>query len=109
MAVWAVLTEATLAVKEALEVPDATATLAGTVTALLLLDRATLSVAGAAELKDTVHEVDPEPVKVLVPHDRALTVGATAVPVPLRLTEALVVVLEIVNCPVTAPALVGSN
>ncbi len=42
VAVWAVLTEATLAVKEALEVPDATDTLAGTVTALLLLDRVTL-------------------------------------------------------------------
>ena len=56
-----------------------------------------------------MHEVDPDPVKVVVPHDSALTVGATAVPVPLRLTEALVVELEIVNCPVTAPALVGSN
>ena len=56
-----------------------------------------------------MHEVDPEPLKVLEPHDSPLTVGATAVPVPLRLTEALVVVVEIVNCPVTAPALVGSN
>lgn len=42
VAVWAVLTEATLAVKEALEAPDATDTLAGTLTALLLLDRVTL-------------------------------------------------------------------
>lgn len=79
VAVCVVVTEATVAVNEPVLAPDATDTLAGTVTALSLLVRATLRPPeGAAEVNDTVHAVDPAPVKVLVPHAIALTVGAGA-------------------------------
>lgn len=43
VAVWLELTVDTFAVKEALVAPEATVTLEGTVTAALLLDRATVS------------------------------------------------------------------
>ena len=90
--------------------PDATETLAGTFTALLLLVRATLvPLDGAAELSDTVHVVVLAPVNVLVPHDSPFTVDATEVPVPLRLTTAAGAVLEIATCPVTEFAVVGLN
>ena len=90
--------------------PDATKTLAGTFTALLLLVRATLTPPdGAVELKDTVHDVDPAPVNVPLLHEIPLTVGVAEVPVPLRLTFVVDAVLAIVNCPVTELAVVGLN
>jgi hypothetical protein len=76
----------------------------------LLLAKATLMpLEGAAALNKAVHEVDPAPVNVLVPHDSALTVGVTEVPVPLRPTGPAVAVLEIVSCPVVEVAVVGLN
>ncbi|HEY2472029.1 MAG TPA: hypothetical protein VGI45_29860 [Terracidiphilus sp.] len=87
VAVCVVLTDATLAVKEADDAPDATVTLTGTVTALRLLDKATTwPPDGAAELNDTVHAEVPAPVNELLLHDSALTAEDGSVPVPLRLT-----------------------
>lgn len=78
VAVCVVLIEATFAVNEAEDVPEGTVTLAGTVTAALLLATATLSPAeGAAEFRDTVHEALPEPVKEPLEHESALIVGVT--------------------------------
>ena len=85
-----VVTEATFAVNDAVEVPEATVTVAGTVTALLLL--ATLTVrppVGAAELSDTVQAVVPAPVKELFPQESALTEGAKGEPEPLSVIETL--------------------
>lgn len=63
VAVCAVLTDATLAVNDAVDAPEPTATLAGTVTALSLLANVMLTPPdGAAELSDTVHVVVPAPV-----------------------------------------------
>jgi len=104
------VTDATLAVNVAAVAPAPTVTLPGTVTALLLLAKATLwPVDGAEVFNDTVQAVVPVPVNVLVPHDSALTVGATEAPVPLRLTTAVGAVLKIVNCPVAEVAEVGLN
>ena len=65
-----------MAVNDVLDAPEATATVAGAVTAPLLLETATLMPPdGAAALRVTVHAVDPAPVNVLVPQRRALTVG----------------------------------
>jgi hypothetical protein len=108
--VCAVLTEATFAVKVALVAVAGTVTEPGTVTALLLLVRATPTPpVGAAELSDTVHVVVPAPVNELLPQENALSVGVTPVPVPLRLTVAVGALLEIVSCPVTELADVGAN
>ena len=65
-----------MTVNDELDAPEATGTVAGTVTAALLLDRATLTPPdGAAALKVTVHEVVPEPVNKLLEHDKAVIVG----------------------------------
>jgi hypothetical protein len=78
VAVCEVVTEATFAVNDAADAPEATDTLAGTVTAPLLLARVTLTpVDGADALNDTVHDVVPALVNVLLPQDNALTVGVT--------------------------------
>ena len=76
VAVCEVVTEATVAVNEADDAPDAIVTLAGTVTAELLLTSPTLRADGAAELSETVQEVEPAPMKELLPHERAATEGA---------------------------------
>ena len=110
VAVCAVVTEETVAVNEAEDAPDATVMLAGTVTALLLL--ATVTTApplGAAELRVTVHGVDAAPVNELLPQENAFNVGATAVPVPLRLTATAGALLESVKFPATELAVVGEN
>jgi hypothetical protein len=71
-----VVTDATVAVNEAVDAPDATDTLAGTVTAPLLLETAMFTpLDGAAALKDAVHAVVPAPVNVLVAHRNELRVG----------------------------------
>lgn len=86
-----VLTEATVAVNDALLAPDATMTVAGTVTAAALLDNVTLwPLDEAAPLNVTVHEVDPFPVKLLFEQAKALTVG---VMLDVVLALSLIVVL----------------
>lgn len=96
VAVCVVLTEATLAVKDVEEAPAAMLTLAGTVTALVLLARATLwPVEGAAELKVTVQEVVPAPVNVLLLQANPLIEGAMGEADPLSLIE---VVLDVDPC-----------
>ena len=76
VAVCEVVTEATLAVKAAAVAPALTVTLAGIVTALLLLFKDTTCPAEGAEVFNvTVQAAVPVPVKVIVPHDSALTVG----------------------------------
>jgi hypothetical protein len=76
VAVWAVVTAETVAVNPALVAPAGTVTDAGTVTALLLLERLTASppVPAAAE-SVTVHASVPEPVMDPWLQDREL--GAT--------------------------------
>jgi hypothetical protein len=110
MAVWAVLTEETVAVKAALVAPAATVTEAGTVTALLPLDRVTLTPPlGAAVLRVTVQASVPEPVMDVLLQLRVLS---EARPVPLRLTMVVlpaVALLVMVSVPEAAPAAVGSN
>jgi hypothetical protein len=88
------LTEAIFVVNEVDEAPEAIVTAVGTVTALLLLAALTLiPVDGAAELSETVHVVDPDPVKELLLHEKALIEACTPAPDPLRLMD---VVLEVV-------------
>ena len=78
VAVCVVLTEVTFAVNEAEDAPEGTVTLAGTVTALLLLATATLSpVEGAAAFRDTVQDVLLEPENEPLEHESALMVGVT--------------------------------
>jgi hypothetical protein len=63
VAVWAVVTEETVAVKAAVVAPAATVTVAGTVTALLLLARLTVNPpVAAAAFSATVQESVPAPV-----------------------------------------------
>jgi len=72
-----VLTAETVAVKLAVVAPAATVTLAGTVTALLLLARLTVNPpVGAAALNVTVQLSVPAPVNDPLVQLRALTVGA---------------------------------
>jgi hypothetical protein len=86
-----------------LVVPDATVTEAGTVTAELLLDSATVNPPlGAAPVRLTVHASVPAPVYALVPQERELKVDE-ATPAPLMFITALGFVeelLEIVIVPV---------
>lgn len=107
----AVVTDATLAVKDAALAVAGTVTELGTVTALLLLESATVTPpVGAVPDNVTVHESLSAPVIEVLPQETPLTVGAAEVPVPLRVTEELEdALLEIVNCPVVDAALVGSN
>jgi hypothetical protein len=106
----ALLTEATLAVNDALVVVAGTVIELGTVTMLLLLERLTLwPPVGAEPDKLTVHVSASAPVMEVLLQDTALTVGVTVVPVPLRLTVAVGALLEIVNCPVSELAVVGLN
>ncbi len=67
------LTAVTVAENDAVEAPDATVTADGTVTALLLLARLTLTPPdGAGAVRDTVHEVVPAPVNELELQDSVL-------------------------------------
>lgn len=104
------VTAATVAVKVALVAPAATVTLLGNVTALLLLASATVRPPVVAALESvTVHVSFRAPVTEVLLQETPVTVGAVEVPVPLRLTDALEALLEIVNCPVVDAALAGSN
>lgn len=94
----AVVTEATFAVKTELVAVAGTVTEAGTVTALLLLVNPTITPpVGAEPDRVTVHESASAPVIDVLLHEIALTVGAMAVPVPLRLTVAVGALLAMVN------------
>lgn len=107
---WAVVTEAAFAVKVALLAVAGTKTELGTVTAPLLLARVTLTPpVGAEPERLTEHASASVPVIDVLLQLTPLTVGVTLVPVPLRLTEALGAVLDIVSWPLDEVALAGSN
>ncbi len=106
----ALVTEAAFAVNVALAAVAGTVTELGTVTALLLLLRDTVTpTVGAEPDRLTVHVSASDPVIEVLPQFTALTVGITVVPVPLRLTAAVGALLDIVSCPVAELAAVGSN
>ena len=101
-------TAPTLAVNVALLAVAGTVTDAGTVTELVLLASPTVTPPVGAEPESvTVHESDKDPVIEVLPHVRPLTVGASAVPVPLKLTVAAGAVLAMESCPDTELAVVG--
>jgi hypothetical protein len=110
---WAVVTEAMVAEKAALVALAGTVTVAGRVTAGLLLERLTLSpLLPAAALRVTVQASVPEPVIEPLVQKSELSVPGAAVPVPLRLITADGFVEELlarVSAPVTAPAAEGSK
>lgn len=82
--VWAVLTDVTTAEKPVLAAPAATVTEAGTVTAELLLERATVNPPlGAAAFNATVQLSVPDPVMDELAHEREVSTGT---PVPLSVT-----------------------
>jgi hypothetical protein len=82
----------------------------GTVTELLLLARATLTPPpGAVPDNVTVQESDSVPEMEVLEQERPLTVGVAELPVPLRLTVAVVADVATFNCPVTELAVVGLN
>ena len=92
----AVATEATVAVNPTLVAFAGTVTVLGTVTAELLLDRLTLSPPlGAAAVSVTVHASVPDPVMTPLLQYSALSAAGAAVPVPLRLTTAVLLVDEL--------------
>ena len=97
-----------VAVNPALVAPAAIVTDAGTVTALLLLVRATVVALLAAEVSATVHASVPAPVSDPLLHETELSVAA-ACPVPLKLIVAAAALLLIVTDPVNAPAVTGSK
>lgn len=95
---WAVPTDDTAAVNPALVALAGTVTVAGTVTAPLLLDRLTLSPPlGAAPLNVIVHASVTDPVIALL-HERVLNVAVAPLPCTLTiaalLDEALVMILN---------------
>ena len=104
------VTDDTVAVKFALVAPEATVTLAGTVTALLLLARLTANPPlAAAAFSVTVQLSVPAP--VIEPFAQ-LNPLSTGDPVPLNATLDCVPVDESllkVSVPVSAPAAAGSN
>jgi hypothetical protein len=108
VAVWALVTAATFAVKPAEVAVAGTVTEVGTVTDPLLLATATLKPPVGAEPDSvTMHESASDPVIDALLHVRPLTTGASADPVPVKLTVAVGAVLAIASCPVTELAVVG--
>jgi hypothetical protein len=92
----AVPTDDTVAVNPALVAFAGTVTVAGTVTAALLLDRLTLRPPlGASAFSVTMQESVPEPVMDALLQESALKAAGTAVPVPLRLINAVPLVEEL--------------
>ena len=101
------LTAVAAAVNAALAAPAAIVTDAGTVTALLLLDRLTVSGVAAVPVIVTVQASVVVPVSEALAHETALNPGC---PVPLRaIVAGFVTLLLMVTTPVTAPATVGSK
>ena len=113
VAVCAVVTEAIVAKKATLVALAGTVTVAGSVTAGLLLERLTFSPPlPAVALRFTVQESVPDPVIEALMQENELSVPDAAAPVPLRLITADGLVVELlvrVIAPVAAPAVVGSN
>jgi hypothetical protein len=115
VSVWAVATEATLAVNPALTAFAGTVTVLGTVTAEPLLDRLTVSPPlGAAAVSVTVHAFVPDPVMTALLQESALNAAESepVVPVPLREITGIPVVEESVanvSCPIAVPAAAGLN
>jgi hypothetical protein len=96
--VWAVLTDETVAVNPAVIAFAGTVTVAGAVTAALLLARLTLRPPlGAAAFSVTVQASVPEPVIDALLQESALNAaaGVAAMPVPLRLITNLALVDEL--------------
>jgi hypothetical protein len=92
----AVPTDVTVAVKATLVAFAGTMTVAGTVTAALLLDRFTLSpLLAAAEVSVTVQASVPDPIMEPLLQEMPLNVAGTAVPVPLRVITAAAPVEEL--------------
>jgi hypothetical protein len=109
VAVWAVETEAAVAVKLAVAEPARTVTEAGVVTDALLLVKVTAKPPVAAGVfRVTVQMSVPAPVMEAVAQEIAVRTG---VPVPVRLIAAGLVLelLATVSWPVAAPAVAGSN
>ncbi len=107
IAVWLVFTAVADAVKAALTAPIATVIDAGTVTALLLLARVTVSGLAAAPVSVTVQASVAAPVSDGLLHETPLSPGC---PVPLSaIVGWLEALLLIVTAPLTAPATVGSK
>jgi hypothetical protein len=111
VAVCAVVTAAAVAVNPAVVAPEATVTLAGTVTFALLLARLTANPPlGAAALRVTVHASVAAPVSVPALQLNPLSAaGATPVPFRLIAAEPGDALSVSVTVPVAAPAAVGSN
>lgn len=110
VAVCAGLTEETVAAKLALFAPAGTVTVAGTATAELLLARLTAIPPLAAAAFNVTVQLSV-PVAVIDPLLQ-LTPLKTGTPVPLKPTRVELPVEELlvmVNCPVAAPAVAGSN
>jgi len=109
--VCAVVTAVAVAVKPALDVPDAIVTEAGNVTALELLARVTAVALVAAPLRLTVHASLPAPDNVELLQESPVSDGADAAacPVPLRLMIAVAALLLMLIDPLAAPAVVGSK
>ena len=111
----AVVTEAIVAEKVTLVAVAGTVTVAGRVTARLLLERLTLSPPlPAAELRVTVQASVPDPVIEALMQESALGVpgAAVPVPVPLRRITAIGLVEELlvrVSAPATVPVVEGSK
>jgi hypothetical protein len=112
VAVCAEVTAEDVAVKAALVALAGTVTVAGTVTAVLLLERLTLRPpVGAAALRVTVQASVPAPVMdALLQESAASVADETPVPVkPITAAELVEELLAMDNCPVAAPVTVGSN
>ena len=109
VAVCEVVTPATVALNPVLLAPDPTVTIVGTITAGLLLVRATWIVLLVIDVRLTVHESACAPVTVLLLQFTDLRVGTTVVPEPLKLTVAVGALLAMVNSPVAELAVVGLN
>ena len=93
-----VVTDVTVAVKLVLVALAGTTTVAGTVTAVLLLLNPTLTPPlPAAELSVTVQLSLPAPVKDALLQDKELNVPGTAVPVPLSPITAVPLVDEVLR------------
>lgn len=110
VAVWVVLTAEAVAVNEALDAPDAIVTEAGTVTALLLLERLTVVALVADDDSATAHASVADPVSDELLQEIPLSVDG-ACPVPLTamfdgLFEALLLMLTV---PLAGPAVAGSK
>jgi hypothetical protein len=107
-----VVTESIVAKKATLVALTGTVTVAGSVTAGLLLERLTFSPPlPAATLRNTVQESVPDPVIEALAQENALSVPGAAVPVPLSITATGLVeeLLVKVSAPVTAPVAEGSK